>query len=56
MYVPISITNYLKKFSVKGQDDNQKLQNDLDILQEWEREWDLEFNPFKCPVVHQSSH
>ena len=36
----------------KGQDDNQKLQNDLDILQEWEREWDMEFNPSKCQVVH----
>ena len=38
--------------TVKGQDDNQKLQNDLDILQEWEREWDMEFNPSKCQVVH----
>ena len=38
--------------TVKGQDDNQKLQNDLDILQEWEREWDMEFNPSKCQAVH----
>ena len=38
--------------TVKGQDDNQKFQNDLDILQEWEREWDMEFNPSKCQVVH----
>ena len=38
--------------TLKGQDDNQKLQNDLAILQEWEREWDMEFNLSKCQVVH----
>ena len=36
--------------TVKGQDDDQKLQNDLDILQEWE--WDMEFTLSKCQVVH----
>ena len=38
--------------TVQGQADSKKLQNDLDILQEWEREWDMEFNPSKCQVVH----
>ena len=33
--------------TVQGQADSKKLQNDLDILQEWEREWDMEFNPSK---------
>ena len=40
--------------TVQGQADSKKLQNDLDILQEWEREWDMEFNPSKCQVVHIS--
>ena len=38
--------------TVQGQADSKKLQNDLDILQEWEREWDMEVNPSKCQVVH----
>ena len=38
--------------TVQGQADSKKLQNDLDILQEWERESDMEFNPSKCQVVH----
>ena len=28
------------------------LQTDLDTLQEWERTWDMEFNPGKCQVLH----
>ena len=38
--------------TVQGQDDNAKLQVDLDLLQKWEQEWDMEFNPSKCQVVH----
>ena len=38
--------------TVQGQADSKKLQNDVDILQEWEREWDMEFNTSKCQVVH----
>ena len=38
--------------TVQGQTDSKKLQNDLDILQEWEQEWDMEFNPSKVQVVH----
>ena len=30
------------------------LQQDLDHLQVWEREWDMEFNPSKCQVVRVS--
>ena len=28
------------------------LQQDLDSLQVWERDWDMEFNPSKCQVLH----
>jgi hypothetical protein len=32
--------------------DCASLQQDLDKLQEWEQEWDMEFNPSKCQVLH----
>ena len=32
--------------------DGQVLQSDLDTLQQWERTWDMEFNPSKCQVLH----
>ena len=39
--------------TVQGQNDNAKLQRDLDLLQKWEQEWDIEFyNPSRCQVVH----
>ena len=28
------------------------LQNDLRILEKWESDWDMEFNPSKCQVIH----
>ena len=40
--------------NVKIQNDNNILQNDLNILQEWERTWDIEFKPSKCQVLHIS--
>ena len=38
--------------TVDGQTDSKKLQKDLNVLQDWEKEWDTEFNPSKCQVVH----
>ena len=38
--------------AVQGPDDLEKLQNDLNLLQEWEEKWDMEFNPSKCQVLH----
>ena len=38
--------------TVEGQADSKKLQEDLNVLQDWEKEWDMEFNPSKCQVVH----
>jgi hypothetical protein len=28
------------------------LRNDLCILEKWSHDWDMEFNPFTCQVIH----
>ena len=33
-------------------EDSETLQNDLQLLEKWEEDWDMEFNPSKCQVVH----
>ena len=38
--------------AVSSLEDAQTLQPDLDHLHEWELEWDMEFNPSKCIVIH----
>ena len=38
--------------TVTSSEDANTLQADLDALQEWERTWDMEFNPSKCQVLH----
>ena len=38
--------------TVTSPEDVNTLQADLDTLQEWERTWDMEFNPGKCQVLH----
>ena len=38
--------------TVTSLEDANTLQTDLDTLQEWERTWDMEFNPGKCQVLH----
>ena len=40
--------------AVQGQEDTDIIQNGLNILQEWEKAWYMEFNPSKCQVVHTS--
>ena len=30
----------------------KKLQKDLNVLQDWEKEWDMEFKSSKCQVVY----
>ena len=38
--------------AVSSLQDVQILQQDLDPLNKWELEWDMEFNPGKCVVIH----
>ncbi|MCG8115263.1 MAG: reverse transcriptase family protein [Candidatus Thiodiazotropha taylori] len=38
--------------TITSQSDSAALQQDLDRLQEWEHDWDMEFNPSKCQVLH----
>ena len=40
--------------TVQGQEDADILQADLNVLQEWEKAWDMEFNPSMCQVLHIS--
>ena len=40
--------------TVQWQKDADILQDDLNVLQEWEKAWDMEFNPSKCQVLHIS--
>jgi len=32
-------------------EDTKRLQDDLDSLQTWERDWLMEFNPSKCEAI-----
>ena len=38
--------------AVSNFQDAHILQHDLDRLHEWELQWDMEFNPSKCVVIH----
>ena len=40
--------------TVQGQEDADIPKDDLNVLQEWEKAWDMEFNPSKCQVLHIS--
>ena len=31
---------------------SERLQSDLNVRQEWDKRWDMEFNPSKCQVLH----
>ena len=37
---------------IKCEEDAIKLQQDLDQLQKWEVDWQMEFHPKKCQVLH----
>ena len=38
--------------TLSSADQSVTLQNDLKLLEKWELEWDMEFNPSKCQVIH----
>ena len=58
-YLPQNIQSQVRLFAddtavcltVSSFKDVNILQADLDTLQEWERIWDMEFNPGKCQVL-----
>ena len=39
-----------------SQRDNDILQRELDILQEWAKKWQMEFNTNKCSILHVGRH
>jgi hypothetical protein len=38
--------------SLSSPNQSSTLQKDLNLLEKWELEWDMQFNPSKCQVVH----
>ena len=40
--------------TINNPDDSANLQKDLDLLQKWEAQWDMEFNPGMCQILHIS--
>ena len=38
--------------TINSPNDSVNIQKDLDLLQEWEAQWDMEFDPGKCQVLH----
>ena len=52
--VSLQMTVTAVNLTVEGQADNKKLQKDLNVFQDWEKEWDMEFNASKCQIVQIS--
>ena len=40
--------------AISSEGESITLQNDLFILEKWEQQWDVSFNPSKCQVLHMS--
>jgi hypothetical protein len=40
---------------IRSTEDTNALQDDLNSLQNWERDWLMEFHPEKCQVLHISN-
>ena len=38
--------------TINSPNDSVNIQKDLDLLQEWEAQWDMDFDPGKCQVLH----
>ena len=44
--------NTVVYLTINSPNNSANLQKDFDLLQEWEAQWDMEFNPGKCQVLH----
>ena len=42
--------------TVNNKSEHDSIQNDLDVLQTWADIWQIEFNVFKCKVMHLGYH
>ena len=60
--LPENITSQVRLFAddtavyltVTSKKDSQTLQQDLQTLEQWEKTWEMHFNPSKCHVMHIS--
>ena len=60
--LPENITSQVRLFAddtavyltVTSKKDSQTLQQDLQTLEQWEKTWEMHFNPSKCQVMHIS--
>ena len=50
--LPEHTRSKVRLFAVSSLEDTQILQQDLDHLHLWKLDWDMEFNPSKCVVIH----
>jgi len=58
--MPAMVNSFLFMFAddtkmfreIKDESDNEQLQNDLDSLSQWSKDWKLQFHPEKCAVMH----
>ena len=57
--LPSKVTNSIKLFAddtklyraVKSDEDRQSLQQDIDNMDGWAREWQMQFHPHKCKTM-----
>ena len=50
-YLCLQFLDYLVYRTIKTTDDAVSLPDNLDTLQQWEKDWLMSFNPDKCEVI-----
>ena len=58
-YLPLNAECDVRLFAVDtivhtNTNNDRQLQMDLNSLEQWEADWDMHFNPFKCEVIRFS--